>query len=133
MATRFFGERTRRNEDPQLLTGQALFVDDVHLPRMAHAAFVRSPHAAASINGIDKSQALSQEGVIAIFTAEDLGDYWRTGPLNVSPPPVDRLVFNERTHPILAKDEVRYVGEPVAVVRMNNCRLMKVKYIIYPF
>ena len=66
MATRFFGERIRRNEDPRLLTGKALFVDDVNLPNMAHAAFVRSPHARARINGIDKSLALEQEGVIVM-------------------------------------------------------------------
>ena len=94
MATRFFGERIRRNEDPRLLTGKALFVDDVNLPNMAHAAFVRSPHARARINGIDKSLALEQEGVIAIYTADDLGDYWRKGPLNVSPPPIEDLIFH---------------------------------------
>ena len=116
MATRYFGERIKRNEDPRLLTGQALFVDDVHLPAMAHAAFVRSIYAHAKITGIDKSLALEQEGVLAVYTAEDLGDYWRRGPLNVSPPPIERMVFNERTHPILAKDEVRHVGEPVAVI-----------------
>jgi carbon-monoxide dehydrogenase large subunit len=116
MATRYFGERIKRNEDPQLLTGQALFVDDVKLSKMAHAAFVRSPYAHARINGIDKAWAMERDGVIAIYTAEDLGDYWRKGPLNVSPPPVEGLLFHERTHPILAKDEVRYVGEPVVVV-----------------
>lgn len=116
MATRYFGESIKRNEDPRLLTGQALFVDDVHLPDMAQAAFVRSPYAHARITGIDKSWALEMDGVLAIYTAEDLGDYWRRGPLNVSPPPIERLVFNERTHPILAKDKVCYVGEPVAVV-----------------
>jgi len=47
MSTRFFGERIKRNEDPRPLTGQALFVDDVHLPNMAHAAFGRSPYAHA--------------------------------------------------------------------------------------
>jgi carbon-monoxide dehydrogenase large subunit len=116
MTTRFFGERIKRNEDPRLLTGQALFVDDVKLSNMAHAAFVRSPHAHAWIKSIDKSWALEQEGVIAIYTADDLGDYWRKGPLNVSPPPIEGLVFHERTHPILAKDKVRYVGEPVVVI-----------------
>ncbi len=120
MATRYFGERIKRNEDPRLLTGRALFVDDVKLSNMAHAAFVRSPHAHARIKSIDKSWALEQEGVIAIYTAEDLGDYWRKGPLNVSPPPIEGLIFHERTHPILAKDKVRYVGEPVAVVVAEN-------------
>ena len=94
MATRFFGERIKRNEDPRLLTGQALFVDDVNLPNMVHAAFVRSPYAHARINGIDKSWALEQEGIIAIYTADDLGDYWRKGPLNVAPPPIEGLVFH---------------------------------------
>ena len=61
MATRYFGERIKRNEDPRLLTGQALFVDDVHLPGMAHAAFVRSPYAHARIASIDVSPALQRE------------------------------------------------------------------------
>ncbi len=120
MATRFFGERIKRNEDPRLLTGKALFVDDVHLPNMAHAAFLRSPHARARIISIDTSWAMDQEGVIAIYTAEDLGNYWRKGPLNVAPPPVEGLIFHERTHPVLARDEVRYVGEPVAIIVAKN-------------
>ena len=57
MATRYFGERITRNEDPRLLTGRALFVDDVDLPGMLHAAFVRSPYAHARINRVDVSQA----------------------------------------------------------------------------
>ncbi len=116
MATRFFGQRIRRNEDPYLLTGQALFVDDVHLPGMLHAAFVRSPYAHARIRHIDAARALAHTGVRAVLSAADLGDYWRTGPLLVSPPPIQRLSFNERTQPILAREKVRHVGEPVAVV-----------------
>jgi carbon-monoxide dehydrogenase large subunit len=87
---------------------------------MAHVAFVRSPHAHAYIKSIDTSWALEQEGVVAVYTAEDLGDYWRKGPLNVSPPPIDGLVFHERTHPNLAREKVRYVGEPVALVVAEN-------------
>jgi carbon-monoxide dehydrogenase large subunit len=116
MGTQFFGERIKRNEDPRLLMGQALFTDDVQLPNMAHAAFVRSPYAHARIKSIDKSQALEREGVVAVYTADDLGDYWCNGPLNVSPPPIEGLVFHERTQPILARDKVRHVGEPVAVI-----------------
>jgi carbon-monoxide dehydrogenase large subunit len=116
MATRYFGERIKRNEDPRLLTGNALFVDDVDLPNMAHVAFVRSPYAHARIKSIDKTWALEQEGVVAIYSADDLGDFWRKGPLNVSPPPIGGLIFHERTHPNLARDKVRYVGEPVAVI-----------------
>src|SRR5712691_5501201 len=117
MATRYFGERITRNEDPRLLTGRALFVDDVDLPNMLHVAFVRSPYAHARIVSIDKSQALKREGVVAAYTAADLGAYWKPGPLLVPPPPVKKLLaFNERTQVPLAKDVVRHVGEPVVMV-----------------
>ncbi len=116
MATRYFGERIKRNEDPRLLTGQALFVDDVHLPGMAHAAFVRSPYAHARIVSIDVSRALKREGVIAVFTAADLGAYWKPGPLLVSPPPIKDIFFVERTQVPLVKDTVRHLGEAVAMV-----------------
>lgn len=116
MTTRYFGERIKRNEDPRLLTGQGLYVDDVNLPTMLHVAFVRSPYAHARIKSIDVSQALQCEGVIAIYTANDLGDYWKPGPLLVSPPPVDGIVFNEKTQVPLAKDKVKFAGEPIVMV-----------------
>ncbi len=120
MTTRNFGQRIKRNEDPRLLTGQALFVDDVHLQDMLHAAFVRSPYAHAHIASIDTSAALEIEGVIAIFTADDLGDYWKPGPLLVSPPPIKDIVFHERTQVPLAKDKVRFVGEPVVLILADS-------------
>jgi carbon-monoxide dehydrogenase large subunit len=116
MTTRYFGERFKRNEDPRLLTGQGLFVDDVDLPDMLHAAFLRSPYAHARINRIDVSQALQREGVVAIYTANDLGDYWKPGPLLVSPPPVQGITFNEKTQVPLAKEKVKFAGEPVVMV-----------------
>ncbi|RMF67350.1 MAG: xanthine dehydrogenase family protein molybdopterin-binding subunit [Calditrichaeota bacterium] len=116
MATRFFGQPIKRNEDPRLLTGQALFVDDVHLPGLLHVAFLRSDHAHARIKNIDVSAAQNRPGVVAVFTAEDLGEYWQPGPLLVPPPPIERLTFNQRTQVPLAKDKVRHVGEPIAVV-----------------
>ncbi len=116
MATRYFGERIKRNEDPRLLTGQALFVDDVHLPGMLHVAFLRSDYAHARIKSIDISAARKRSGVVAIYTAEDLGNYWQPGPLLVPPPPIERLSFYERTQVPLVKDKVRHVGEPIAVV-----------------
>ncbi|TNF77322.1 MAG: xanthine dehydrogenase family protein molybdopterin-binding subunit, partial [Acidobacteria bacterium] len=115
-ATRFFGERVTRNEDPRLLTGQALFVDDVALPDMGHIAYVRSPYAHARIGAIDTTRAREMPGVIAIYTAADLGDYWQPGPLLVSPPPIERCVFHQRTQFPLAKDKVRHLGEAVAAV-----------------
>lgn len=116
MTTRYFGERIKRNEDPRLLTGQGLYVDDVDLPNMLHAAFLRSPYAHARINNIDVSQALQRKGVIAVYTANDLGDYWKPGPLLVSPPPVKDIVFNEKTQVPLAKDKVKFAGEPIVMV-----------------
>jgi carbon-monoxide dehydrogenase large subunit len=116
MTTRYFGERIKRNEDPRLLTGQGLYVDDVDLPNMLHVAFVRSPYAHAKINNIDVSQALQREGVVAVYTANDLGDYWKPGPLLVSPPPVEGIVFNEKTQVPLAKDKVKFAGEPIVMV-----------------
>ena len=109
MSTRSFGQRVKRNEDPRLLTGRALFVDDVQLPGMLHAAFVRSQHAHAKILSIDMKRALAMEGVVAVYTAEDLGEYWQPGPLLVSPPPIERLTFNQRTQVPLAKDKVRHM------------------------
>ena len=116
MSMRVFGQRIKRNEDPRLLTGRALFTDDVQLPGMLHAAFVRSPYAHARIVSVDTSAAREMPGVAAVYAAADLGDYFRHGPLLVSPPPIERLIFNARTQPILARDKVRHVGEPVAVV-----------------
>ena len=120
MTTQFFGQRIKRNEDPRLLTGKALFVDDVDLPDMTHAAFLRSPYAHARIRNVDVSRAFEREGVVAAYTAEDLGGYWCNGPLLVSPPPIERLTFNERTQPNLVVDKVRHVGEPIAVVAAES-------------
>ena len=116
MTTRFFGAPIKRNEDKKLLTGQALFIDDVELPGMLHVAFLRSQVAHARIQHIDVSRALKRPGVVAVFTADDLGAYWKPGPLLVPPPPISGIVFNQRTQVPLAKDKVRHVGEPLAIV-----------------
>lgn len=116
MATRYFGKPIRRNEDPRLLTGQALFTDDVHLPGMLHVAFVRSSYAHAWLRGVDVAAAQAMPGVVGVYTAADLGAYWKPGPLLLPPPPIANRVFNQRTQVPLAKDKVRHVGEPIAVV-----------------
>lgn len=116
MTTRYFGQPIKRNEDPRLLTGQALFTDDVHMPGMLHIAFVRSDYAHGHIRSIDTSAAAALPGVVAVYTAEDLGDYWQPGPLLVPPPPIPELVFNPQTQVPLAKDKVRHVGEPIVAV-----------------
>jgi len=110
------GERVRRNEDARLLTGRALFVDDVRLDGLLHVAFLRSQHAHARLTSVDASAARARPGVVAVYTAGDLGDYWRPGPLLVPPPPIAGLVFNACTQVPLAKDKLRHVGEPIAMV-----------------
>ena len=116
MTTRNFGAPITRNEDARLLSGQALFVDDVELPGMLHAAFLRSNVAHARIRSIDVAAARARPGVVAVYTADDLGAYWAPGPLLVPPPPIAGITFNQRTQVPLAKDKVRHVGEPLAVV-----------------
>jgi carbon-monoxide dehydrogenase large subunit len=110
------GERVRRNEDARLLTGRALFVDDVRLDGMLHVAFLRSQHAHARLSSVDVSAARDRPGVVAVYTAADLGDYWRPGPLLVPPPPIAGLVFNACTQVPLAREKLRHVGEPIAMV-----------------
>jgi carbon-monoxide dehydrogenase large subunit len=116
VSTRQFGQPVKRNEDARLLAGRAQFIDDVSLPGMLHAAFLRSPYAHARLKSIDVAPAFAREGVVAVYTAKDLGDYWRPGPVIVPPPPVAGAVFNERTQVPLVKDKARHVGEPVAMV-----------------
>jgi carbon-monoxide dehydrogenase large subunit len=112
-----FGQSVQRNEDAQLLTGMAEFIDDIELPGMLHAAFLRSDYAHARIKSIDVSAALARPGVVAVYTAADFGDYWKPGPLQVPPPTaIPGSVFNARTLIPIAKDKVRYSGEPLAVI-----------------
>jgi aerobic carbon-monoxide dehydrogenase large subunit len=120
MATRNFGAPITRNEDARLLSGQALFVDDVELPGMLHAVFLRSNIAHARIRSIDVAAARARAGVVAVYTAADLGAYWAPGPLLVPPPPIAGITFNQRTQVPLAKDKVRHVGEPLAVVLADS-------------
>jgi carbon-monoxide dehydrogenase large subunit len=71
-AARYAGSRVHRVEDARLLTGRGTYVDDVQLPAMLHACFVRSPYARARIVDIDPSEALTLAGVRAVFVAADL-------------------------------------------------------------
>src|SRR6188472_1418845 len=109
--TRYAGARIARVEDPRLLTGHGTFVDDVVRPGMLHACFVRSPFARARVTGIDTSAALDLPGVHAVFTAPDLNpgvhDPWYT---------IVGKEVPDAPRPPLAEDEVRFVGDPVAMV-----------------
>ena len=110
-AARYVGQRVPRSEDPALLAGRGRFVDDVTEPRQAEVAFVRSPIASGRILRIDTSAAAALPGVLAVFTAADLGPYcpgWR-GLLSWP-----GMVAGEQT--ALATGVVRHVGEPVVLV-----------------
>jgi carbon-monoxide dehydrogenase large subunit len=110
-AARYAGTRVARIEDARLLTGHGTYVDDIVLPGMLHASFVRSPFARAIIRGIDTAAAAALPGVHAVFTAADLNpdvkEQWHTAVGRASP---------ETPRPPLADDEVRFVGDPVALV-----------------
>ena len=110
-ATRYAGARINRVEDGRLLTGRGTFVDDVSRPGMLHACFVRSPFARARIEAIDTSEALALPGV-------------QRGVRRRRPQPrCARAVVHAdgpedagHARPPLAEDEVRFVGDPVALV-----------------
>ena len=111
VATRYAGTRVPRVEDNRLLTGRGTFVDDVSRPGMLHACFVRSPFARAKIIGIDAAAALALPGVRAVFTAGDLNpdvkEAWHA---------VAGKNIQDTPRPPLAEGEVKFVGDPVAVV-----------------
>ena len=111
---RVFGQSVRRREDAALLLGKGRFIDDIRLPGMLEAAFVRSPHAHAKIERIDKTAALAVPGVHAIFTLADLLPHLVTERLVVGLP--SKSYKQDRNRPVLAHDEVVHVGEPVAIV-----------------
>jgi carbon-monoxide dehydrogenase large subunit len=108
------GARVLRTEDARLLTGRGEFVDDIRLPGMLHAAFVRASHAHARIVEVDANVALAMPGVQAVFTAADMKGALQTARLPMLVPnPYSKL---SRTQFALAKDEVCYVGEAIAIV-----------------
>ena len=103
------GNRVQRFEDPELLTGAGDYVDDVTLPAdTAHVVFVRSPLAYARIEAVDTSEALAASGVLAVVTAADL---------DLADLEPEMMFLNPAMkRPLLARDVVRFVGEPVAAV-----------------
>jgi len=108
---RYTGMRIKRLEDPRLLMGRGRYLDDLGLPRMLFASFVRSPHAHARIVRIDTAAARSVPGVVAVVTADDLRD--ATRPLS---PRLEGAGFTPTAWPALADGVARFCGEAVAVV-----------------
>jgi carbon-monoxide dehydrogenase large subunit len=114
MGAKHFGARVTRLEDPALVAGHGRFVDDIRLPGLLHACFVRSPHAHARLRGCDARAALAMPGVHAVLTADDLPEPMRATPLPLLLP--NPALTVARTQTALARDEVCYVGQAVAVV-----------------
>src|SRR5947209_1151586 len=112
-ATTHVGQSLRRKEDPRLITGRARYVDDIVLPGTLWAAFVRSPEAHAKIVSIDASAAEEMPGIHAVFTGQDMTDLGGPLPLAWVPP---GITVNNPEHWPVARDAVKHVGDPVAVV-----------------
>lgn len=106
------GRSRERREDARLVTGQTTWTDNMSLPGMLHMTLLRSPMAHARIDRVDVSPALERPGVIAVFSGRDLAG--EMGSLPCAWPVTEDIVLPD--HPPLAVDEVRYVGDPVAVV-----------------
>src|SRR4051812_5855724 len=106
---RFVGERVARVEDPRLLTGRGRYVDDVVLPHMVHAAFVRSPYAHARIKAIDTAAAKAMPGVVAVLTGADLEG--GCNPLRALGADAGWPTFRA-----MPADKARFVGDPLVLV-----------------
>ncbi|HTX80963.1 MAG TPA: xanthine dehydrogenase family protein molybdopterin-binding subunit [Streptosporangiaceae bacterium] len=133
VAERYTGASIKRSEDPRILTGAGRYVDDIKLPRMLHAAFVRSPLAHARVLSVDVSAARALPGVVAAFTGAELEAMTVPGP--------DALMAlmgwagPTPEFTLLATDKVRFVGDPVAIViaesrylAEDGCELAEVEY-----
>jgi aerobic carbon-monoxide dehydrogenase large subunit len=132
-AERYTGASIKRSEDPRILTGTGRYVDDIKLPGMLHAAFVRSPMAHARVLSVDVSAARALPGVVAVLTGAELEAMTVPGP--------DALMAlmgwagPTPEFTLLATDKVRLVGDPVAVViaesryiAEDGCELVEVEY-----
>src|SRR5580700_5852670 len=133
VAERYTGASIKRSEDPRILTGAGRYVDDIKLPGILHAAFVRSPMAHARVRSVDVSAARALPGVVAVYTGAELEAMTVPGP--------DALMAllgwagPTPEFTLLATDKVRFAGDPVAVViaesrylAEDGCELVEVDY-----
>ena len=112
------GSRRLRREDPALLTGEAKYIDDLHLPGAVWVGVVRSTEASAAIVGIDGSAALEIDGVSEVLTGADLAEMWGGGALPCAWPVTPDM--RNPAHLPVAVDEAKYVGDAVAVVLADS-------------
>ena len=112
MSTMQFGERIERNADPTLLRGEGSFIDDIDLPGALHGAFARSTLARAKIKSVDTRAAEALEGVVTVYTCDNIGDLDVELPLLIPHPDLT----HPKTQRPLARDDVYYVGQCIAMV-----------------
>ena len=130
------GESVLRKEDYRFLTGAGQYTDDITLTRMAHAVFVRSPHAHALVKSVDTRAAKNAPGVIGVLEGKDVANDKINGlPCGWLITSTDGQPMKEPPHPILALDKVRYVGDHVVMVvaetleqAKNAAELVEVDY-----
>jgi carbon-monoxide dehydrogenase large subunit len=124
MGARYFGAAVHRREDPRFLRGEARYVDDVKLPGLLHAAFLRSPHAHAIIRAVRTEAAATMPGVVRVFTHADLARWLKPLPLFGAVPPglaaAIRFEIRQAPQSALCVDRARHVGEIVAMVVANS-------------
>ena len=117
MSVTAVGDSVKRTEDIRFITGKGHYVDDINRPGQAYAYFLRSPHAHATIDKIDASEAMKSPGVVAIFTGDDIAADKVGGLIcGVMIYSKDGSPMKAGAHPVLAQGKVRYVGDHVAVV-----------------
>ena len=111
------GKSVKRVEDKRFITGHGRYTDDIVLPRMCFAALVRSPHAHAEIRGIDTADAKAADGVVGVFTGQDIHKDEVIGvPTGWQVDFKNGDTMKEPPYPVLADGKVRYAGNAVAVV-----------------
>jgi aerobic carbon-monoxide dehydrogenase large subunit len=136
-AQRYTGTSVKRSEDPRILTGGGRYTDDIKLPGMLHAAFVRSPLAHGQVLAVDAEAARALPGVVAVYTGADMAAMTLPGQ-----DPLFAMMGGGGPAPeytLLATDKVRFVGDPVAIVvaesrylAEDGCELVAVDYADLP-
>jgi xanthine dehydrogenase molybdopterin-binding subunit B len=119
MKNTFIGTPMERREDLRFLRGRGEYVDDVQMPGVVYAVMLRNAVGHGRIVGIDITEALGMPGIHAILTAEDLPGGSVIIPTRVMPLPE----FKPFEQPVLAREKVRYVGEPIAMVLADSIAL----------
>ena len=114
MGAKLFGAAVKRLEDPDLLTGNGAYTDDIKVPATLHAVFIRSPHPHARFTKIKTSKAEAMEGVCGVFTLEDFPPEIQQNKLLLLLP--NPAIVQPMMPYLLAREEVHFAGEAVACV-----------------